>query len=377
MSSPARPFEAVRGQFPVTQDLVFFNHASTGPVPLVVCEAVSGLMHEHARLGVTNHAEWSHRYKILRSQIAALVNGREDGVAFVQNTSSGLSIAATGLDWSAGDNVVIPACEFPTNRYPWLNLERFGVEVRQVEAKDGYAHADDVAAAMDSRTRVLSVSFVQYSNGHRYDLASLAEICRTHDSLFVVDGTQGVGALRCDVSALGIDVLAVSAHKWMLGPLGIGFVHCSSSALSRLHPSIVGWLSVDDPFSFNPVMKLPQNAARFEAGTENANGQVGLSATLGLLESLGVDAVEQRVLALTDKLCEDLRHAGCVLKTHRREHNRSGIVVFEHPTLPTETLFARLNDHKVVSAMRNGGIRLSPHYYNSDSEIEQIVELLG
>jgi cysteine desulfurase / selenocysteine lyase len=201
--------------------------------------------------------------------VAWLVGSRSQNIAFTQNTSFGISIAANGLDWRAGDNVVLPGREFPSNFYPWKNLAYLGVHVRTVPAPLGHAAIDDIAGAIDDRTRAVAVSAVQFSNGHRYDLGRIGDLREDRGMLFIVDGTQSVGALTIDVAAAGVDLLAVSSHKWMLGPPGIGFAHISDRAFDQLRAPVVGWLSVSEPFAFDYRLDLAPTAERFEPGTEN------------------------------------------------------------------------------------------------------------
>jgi len=369
-------FEAIRTEFPITQTCAFLNHAAAGPIPLRARDAVHELLTDHTEKAVTNHAAWVADQDTIRARVARLVNGDKNGVSFVQNTSSGLSLAANGIQWKPGDNVIVPACEFPSNIYPWMNLEHLGVELRRIDTPLGYAKPEDIEAAINPRTRAVSISFVQFSNGYRNQLAALGEICRRRGPLFVVDGTQGVGALRLDVAQCGIDLLAVSGHKWMLSPFGIGFTHCSQRALGALRVPVVGWLSVNEPFEFRYELELRDNATRFEAGTENAGGIAGLGASLELMEELGETRVENRVLDLTDLLCEGLRSCGCTVHSARQPDTRSGIVVFTSTRHDTESLHRLFLSNDIVCSVRSGGIRLSPHYYNNESEIERVIDLL-
>lgn len=311
---------------------------------------------------------WRDDIETVRGLVARFVHSSAANIAFTQNTSTGLSIAANGLAWHPGDNVVLPEREFPSNFYPWLNLEPRGVQLRRVPAPTGHAAVDDIAAAIDHRTRVVAISAVQYSNGHRYDLAALGDLCRRHDTLLVVDGTQSVGALAMDVTSWNIDVLAVSSHKWMLGPSGIGFAHLSDRALERIRPDIVGWLSVRDPFAFDYRLDLPPTADRFEPGTENVIGIIGLGAAIALFLDHGTDRVEQTVLGYTDRLCDDLHHAGYDILSPRAPRHSSGIVIFHRPGTDPTVLHARLSEAGIKCAPRGGGIRFSPHVYNNDDD---------
>ncbi|MGI9613984.1 MAG: aminotransferase class V-fold PLP-dependent enzyme [Acidimicrobiales bacterium] len=365
---------AARAQFPSADTAIHLDHASVGPISLRVAEAMQRNAADHASHGFD--AVWRDEIERVRGQVAWLIGSRSDNVAFVQNTSFGVSIAANGIDWQEGDNVVLPAREFPSNYYPWLNVGTRGVQLRPVAAPEGHVSIDAIANAIDDRTRVVTLSAVQYSNGHRYDLAALGELCREGGVLFVVDGTQAVGALTIDVEALGIDVLAVSSHKWMLGPPGIGFVHLSDRALDVVRPSVVGWLSVTNPFLFDYRLDLPLSATSFEPGTENVIGIVGLGGTVSLLEEFGTAWAENRILDLTDHLCQEVAGRGFVIQSPRHDHQRSGIVIFSKAGVDPEHLHERLTAAGVKCAVRAGGIRFSPHYYNTTDEIDAAVDAL-
>jgi selenocysteine lyase/cysteine desulfurase len=308
---------------------------------------------------------WRDDIEAVRALVARLVGSSVGNVAFTQNTSTGLSIAANGIEWRAGDNVVLPEREFPSNYYPWMNLAPRGVQMRCVPAPAGHASIDDLLAAVDERTRVVALSAVQFSNGHRYDLDAVGQLCRERGVLFVVDGTQAVGALAIDVEGSGIDLLAVSAHKWMLGPAGIGFVHVSDRGLDQIRPDIVGWLSVREPFAFGYQLDMPRTADRFEPGTENVIGTIGLGAAVSIFLERGVHQVEHDVLSLTDVLCERLIAGGHHIVSPRSARERSGIIIFRSPTTSAEDVHARLVAAGIKCAQRGGGVRFSPHFYNN------------
>jgi selenocysteine lyase/cysteine desulfurase len=353
---------------------IHLDHASVGPISLRAAEAMQRNATDHVGKGFD--FAWRDDVERVRGQVAWLVGSRSDNVAFVQNTSFGLSVAANGIDWRQGDNVVLPAREFPSNYYPWLHLEHQGVQLRPVPAPEGHASIDAIDSAIDDRTRVVTMSAVQYSNGHRYDLTTLGDLCRERDVMFVVDGTQAVGALTIDVEASGVDVLAVSSHKWMLGPPGIGFLHLSESALDEIRPSVVGWLSVTDPFLFDYRLDLPPTARRYEPGTENVIGTVGLGGAISLLQDLDPAWVEDRVLDLTNYLCREASARGFTIQSPRSGHQRSGIVIVSKAGTDPQQLHDRLTAVGVKSAVRAGGIRFSPHFYNTTDEVETAIAAL-
>ena len=369
-------FDTIRAQFPVTEHWIYLNHAAACPIPLAAREAMTKRIEDQTRNGTVNHDRWSTDYERVRRLAAKLVHAETEQIAFIQNTSDGVSTVAGGITWQAGDNIVLPEIEFPSNFYAWRQLEHKGVEVRLVSAPNGYAAVDDLRAAMDSKTRLVALSYVQFSSGYRYPLSTIATLCREIGALLFVDGTQAVGALEIDVTDSGIDILAVSAHKWMLGPLGIGFSCFSSRALEAIFPPRLGWLSVENPFDFDYQLRLPKDASRFEAGTENAVGIAGLGGTLDIIFSLGPKAIEDRVLALTDHLEEGLRLRGLDIISPREREQRSGILSARPREEDPANILARREQAGILCSVRNGGIRFSPHYYNSYAELHVALKQL-
>lgn len=368
------PLPELKAKFPSANEAIHFDHASVGPISTDVRDTIRHVVDKYCADGFDN--SWRDDAEHVRARIALMVGSAVGNIAFTQNTTTGLSIAANGIDWEPGDNVVLPEREFPSNYYPWLNLAPRGVELRTVPAPEGHTTPESIESAIDHRTRAVTVSAVQFSNGHRYDLDTIGAVCRERDVLFVVDGTQSVGALAIDVERSNIDVLAVSSHKWMLGPAGIGFVHLSDRALERIRPDIVGWLSVEQPFAFDYRLDLPRTADRYEPGTENIAGILGLGAAVDLFLSHGIQQVEHRVLAITDELCERLEHDGHAIVSPRAGHQRSGIVIFRTPGIAPEALHAHLTADGIRCAPRGGGIRFSPHFYNDRDDIDAALAAL-
>ena len=367
---------AVRADFPITQRCTYVNHAAVGPISRPVQAAMVEQATLHMDGCMLERGVWQNRETRARELAAALVNATPERIAMIQNTSHGMSIVTQGIDWRAGDNVVLAACEFPSNYYPWTNLESRGVEARLAARDDGRPTAADLAPLIDARTRVVAVSQVQFLTGFRSDLGAIAALCRAHDALLVVDGTQGFGAMTIDLAATGVDVLAVSAHKWLLGPLGIGFLALSDRAFERLSVAAVGWLSVEDPFAFNYRLDLLPDVRRFEPGTENAAGISGLQAALQMIADLGATTIESRVIALTDRLCDGLRGNNYEILSSRAPGEASGIVTFRGEGGRTEQALERLAAADILVSARAGGVRVSPHHYNSEDEIDHIIATL-
>jgi cysteine desulfurase/selenocysteine lyase len=258
----------------------------------------------------------------------------------------------------------VPALEFPSNLLAWKALAGRGVEVRAVELP--------LVDAIDARTRAVAVSTVQFYSGYRVPLRAIADACG--HALFVVDGTQSVGALGVDMAADGVDVLVVSAHKWMLGPLGIGFMAFSERAFARVTPPLVGWLSVNEPFAFRRELDYLPDARRFEPGTENASGTYGLVERFREIDALGIGRIEATVLALTNHLVDRAAAAGLEVVS---PPERSGIVLLRVPGEDPAAVFARVTDAGIVASLRSGAVRISPHAYNTFDELDFVVQTMS
>lgn len=371
--------DALRAEFPVTEEWVYLNHAGIGSMPRVAAARMAGLAATVAASGDRRWPERNDEVERVRRQVARLLGARAaHEVAFVGNTSEGLSAVAWGLDWRPGDNVVGPEPEFPSNLYPWMSLAPLGVEYRRVPEREGRVEPADLAAAIDSRTRVVAVSWVQYATGHRLDLAPVRTACDDAGALLVVDAIQGVGALAFDVEAAGADACALAAHKWLLGPEGLGVLYVSDRVIERLRSTRNGWRSVADRYEWVAVDPTPApGALRFEAGTLNVYGIHALGASIDLLLSLGIDAVETRVLALAERAARGLASRGFALAAPRRAPaETSGIVAATHPDRPAEDLARRLAERGIVVAARAARLRVSPHAYNTEEEIDRFLAAL-
>jgi len=370
--------DAARRRFPVVEDWIYLNHAAVAPLCRPAAQAMRRLIRDVEENGMANYEEWNRLYARARRSVSRLIGSRPDEIAFFKNTTDGIIAVANGCRWRPGDNVVLANREFPANVYPWLNLKDRGVEIRWVEERNGRLFLDDFAAAVDARTRVLSVSSVEFFSGFRNDLAGLAELCRPGDALFVVDGIQSLGALPIDVEELGVDALAADGHKWLLAPEGCALFYCSPRALARLGVAALGWAGVETAYDFLDYdTTLYPDARRFETGTQNTVGLAGLKAAIDFLLGQGITTIAQRVIELTDQLCEGLRERDYAILSSRREGEKSGIVTFSHPQHPADELHGRLREQRIISSVRGGHLRLSPHFYNTAGEIQQTLEILS
>lgn len=368
-----------RSEIPLTESWTYLNHAAIGPMTRAGAERMGALAARVSRTGDRHWPERADETERVRRQAARLLGaGEPHEVAFVGNTSEGLSAVAWGLDWCSGDNVVGPEPEFPANLYPWLSLAPLGVEYRRVPERDGRVEAADLVAAMDERTRIVAVSWVQYASGHRVDLAPLFAACRDAGVLLVLDAIQGVGALALDVEAAGVDVCALAGHKWLLGPEGVGVLYVSDRVIDRIRSTRHGWRSVAGRFDWTGIDPTPAaGALRFEAGTLNMAGIHALGGSVDLLLDLGIEGVEARVLALADRVARGLAERGFRLAEPRRAPGEvSGIVAGRHPDRSPEDLARELVDRGIVVSHRAGRLRVAPHGYNTEEEVDRLLEAL-
>lgn len=370
-------FMQLRREFPVTERFCYVDHAGVSPISRATAEAGRRFLDDVQQHGDVHSEAWEQRADAVRRSFAQWIGGREDGVAFVKNTTQGLLIVASGMPWRCGDNVVISNVEFPANVYPWLNLARRGVETRMVPMRDGRIHIDDVRAAMDGRTRVLSLSHVEFANGFRNDLAALGDLCRSRGVFFCMDAIQSLGVMPLDLRDTPVDFLSADGHKWLLAPEGCGFIYCGPRALELLETPNAGWKSVVNYSVYdNYDFTLLPNAQRFEEGSLNMLGVHVLGAALDLLMGLGIEAIWQRVLGLLDVAAEGVRAKGYELLTPMEESVRSGILLFQHARQQTDALVDRLTQANVICAKRGGGVRISPHCYNNEDDMAQIIAAL-
>jgi cysteine desulfurase / selenocysteine lyase len=373
--------EEIQHLFPVTKNYIYLNHAAIAPYSIPVTEALRNIITDISDNGSVNWHNWLAVVKETRSAMARLVNAQPEEIAFVRNTSDGVSAVANGIDWLEGDNVVSCDIEFPANIYPWMQLEKRGVELRLAHAEEGRIEPEALFALADERTRVIALSWVQYASGYRADLRSIGRFCREKDILFFVDAIQGLGALRMDVEADLVDAFAADTHKFLMGPEGLGVLFLSERALSRVEPAVVGWMSVkewwrcfDEEFDYR--LEYQPGALRFECGTPNTIGLHAFHAAIDLFLKLGMERIEDYLLDLCDYLREGLAGIGFEQLVPRRREESSAIVCCRHKTKSPEQLYRELSEKRIICAPRCGWLRISPHFYNTRSEIDRVLETL-
>jgi selenocysteine lyase/cysteine desulfurase len=369
---------AFRNAMPVTRRWAFLDHAAVAPLTAPAQHALSDWAADVAENGVLSETRWLPRIEDVRRLAGRLLDADPQDVAFVKNTSEGVGIVAEGFPWQAGDNVVTSADEYPANVFPWRNLAGRGVELRMVPSWQGRVEIDDLRAALDAHTRLVTLSFVEFGSGFRNDLDAVTELCRERGIAFFVDGIQGLGVLPLSVARTPIDFLAADGHKWLLGPEGAAILYVRREWVDRLHPVDIGWNSVLDSFHFDSSsFRLKPHAGRWEGGSLNLGGIAALGASLELLLGAAIPAVAGRVLELTDYLCEQARRAGLEVFSSRRPGDRSGIVSLLPPAgADLRRLVERCRQAGLVINRRAGRLRVSPHCYNTPEELDRLMDLL-
>jgi selenocysteine lyase/cysteine desulfurase len=370
--------ERIRSLFPVTEHYIYLNHAAVSPLSTRVRDAMNHLVNDVTLNGSVNYYDWLETYERARAAAARLVNARPHEIAFMRNTSDAISTVANGLAWRAGDNIVTNNVEFPANVYPWMRVaEKHGVTIKRALERDGRIDADELLALVDERTRVVAISWVQFSSGFRSDLQRIGRFCRERGVLFFVDAIQGLGGLQMDVERDAVDGFAADAHKYLLGPEGIAVLYISERVLDQIEPTVVGWTSVkhwEDYLDYQ--LDYRDGALRFECGTLNTAGVYGIGAALDLFLEVGPTAVETYLLGLTDYLATQLSAKGYDVVSSRRAGETSGIVCCTHARHTPASLYHSLLKQKIVTAPRVGRLRVSAHFYNTREEIDALVAAL-
>lgn len=362
-------------EFPLTEDIIYLNHAAVAPWPRRTAQAVQQFAEENMHPSAKNYSRWQAQVTRLRQQCQQLINAPSaDDIALLKNTSEALSVVAYGLNWQIGDNIVISDQEFPSNRIVWQSLSNQGVQLRQVNLSPDPEAA--LLAAVDERTRLIAISSVQYASGLRMDLAKIGEFCRHQQILFCVDAIQSLGALRFDVQAIHADFVMADAHKWLLGPEGIALFYCATERRAQLQLKQFGWHMVEHCHDFdNPLWTVATSARRFECGSPNMLGIHAFSASLSLFETVGMATVEQRLLANSHYLMDGLsQNAALELLSLKSPDRYTGIVSFRHRHSATATLFEYLQNNGIICAQRGGGIRFSPHFYTQQAQLQTAIE---
>jgi cysteine desulfurase/selenocysteine lyase len=367
--------ESLDREFPVRKNLVYFNHAAVAPLPRRVAGAIAA-HNENARdRGAADWRRWYAAIEETREKVARFIGAGTGEIAFLPNTSWGLNLVAQAFPWKEGENVVTDDMEFPSNAYPWLALEKRGVECRLAKNRAGRVTLDDLAAKVDDRTRILAASWVAFHNGWVFPIEEISKFCRERGILFVLDAIQGLGALPLDVEKAGVDVLAADGHKWLLGVEGCAVFFVSERARDRVPPLFAGWWNIKHEGGYLAYdMDLYESARRYEPGTLPTANIAGLSAAVDLLSEVGPETIRTRILETVEGLKRGLAERGWTITSP--EPLRSGILAAARPGTDSRVLAKHLEERGVIVAPREGSLRFSPHFYNDEGEVSRALRIL-
>jgi selenocysteine lyase/cysteine desulfurase len=367
--------ESLDSEFPVRRRFAYFNHAAVAPLPRRVADAIIAHTESVRDRGAADWRAWYAAIDSTREKAAVFLGARKTEIAFAPNTTLGLQTVASGFDFQPGDNVVGDDMEFPSNYFPWKLLEaRRGVAFRTAKSREGRVTAEDVAAVIDGRTRVVALSFVAFHNGWVYPIAEIARLCRERGILFVVDAIQGLGVLPLPLGEDGPDVAVADGHKWLLGPEGCALLYVSQAAQERLAPMTAGWwntISGDRYLDYR--LDFHRGARRYEPGTLPTASLAGLSAAIDLLSEIGGEQIRTRIRATLAALADGLAARGWTITTPKPF--ASAILAAAPPGADARRAAKRFEQAGVIVSPREGAVRFSPHVGNDPAEVARILKI--
>ncbi len=364
--------ENLRKGFGIFDESVFLNFAGVAPV----CEPVRNAVSRWADMGSKGDFDYNDIIESAGELYERLTGGHRGGFFFTRNTTHGIHTFILGYPWRTGDSVVIADCEFPANRLPWLGLDKKGVNVKVLKSWDYKIDPDEFIGLCDRTTKVISISHVQYLSGQRIDISRLGEFCKERGILLVVDAIQGLGVIPMNVIDYGIDWLSADGHKWLCGPEGAGIGWASERALHIVQSSCKGWLAVKEPFQFELFdQEYAEDGRKYHDGSLNIVGIMALNASVKMLLDAGIENISERVNLLSGYAIDHVKKRDWSLLTPERDSDRAGIVTFKPDSDPTD-YFLHLKQHNITCALRGGFLRISPHAFNSYSDLDYAFEIM-
>ncbi len=367
-----------RNLFPLTKNWAYCNHAAVGPLPVPARDTVAAVLDAQMNQGCAGILDVEAHLEEIRQQTADAINASADEIAFMRSTSDGALVVANGVDWHPGDEIILSDNEFGANAYPWLNLRPHGVHIRFVHTPHERLTVATLERMRTERTRLVTVSYVSFLDGYRHDLAALGQWCRTNRILFAVDAMQGFGPLPLDVSASKIDFCYFGLAKWLLSPQGASVLYARRELAEALMPSLCSWRSVKEPMDFlNYDQPLARGARRFDAATVNYPALMGWRESLRILADATFSDIERHVLGLTDYLVSGAQARGIEVRSELERSVRSGIVLLGLGQFGVDELNAKALERRVGVTVRDTGMRVSPHAYNNEADIDAVLELYG
>lgn len=369
--------EQIRSLFPhLDTGQIYFNHAAIGPWSKKVLDRINEYAAQRSGTMVENYPFFLEKNASAKEKLAKLLNAAPDRLAWVDNVSNGMNILANGLDWKVGDRIILNDIEFPSNIYPFMNLQREGVEIDFVKSKNGVVDVGDIENVITPKTKLISISSVQFLSGYRADIDAIGELCKEKKIIFCVDAIQGAGVVEHDVQRSKIDFLSGGTQKWLMSSQGLSYVYLTEELQQRINQKNVGWVSVANAWDLLSYdLKLKSTADALQSGTINVLGVCIFESVLDIFIDFGMENVEKRILENSKHFINKLSEIGTEPILQKiPDKNIAGIVSFKHEK--ANQIFEALQDKKIFGAVREGMIRFSPHFYNTLDEIDLVIDEL-
>ena len=370
-------------EFPLHEHICYLNHAAVSPWPKRTQMAVTKFAEENTLYGATYYLEWLKTEESLRKRLANLIGAPcSSAIALSKSTSEALSIIAYGLEWSEGDEIVISNQEFPSNRIVWESLATKGVQLKIADISDGDA-VEAISAQITSKTKLVSISSVQYASGLKVDINRLGKLCKEQNVLFCIDAIQSLGAIPFDINHNHADFVVADGHKWMMGPEGLALLYVKPEIRDRMSINQYGWHMVKHRGDYTrSTWEIAPDATRFECGSPNMLGIHALNASLSIIEEFGIEKISNALIDNINYLIKGIKTiSGATILSSTEPSQLAGIVTFKIEGITSETLYEKLMKEKVICACRGGGVRFSPHFYTEkrvmDNAIEKIKEIVA
>ncbi len=369
----------LKKEFPGIRGYIYLNNAARSPLPRKTLNVVKKSMEDYIKDEVRGYQVYVSRIQEVRRLVAKMIHTKAEKISLSFNTSIPLNMAAQGIDFRKGDTILLSDNEFPANVYPWLNLKKKGVKVRFVKSSNGIVTLADFESAWDKRTRVIAISFVNFHNGFKNNLKSLSRLCRKNNAFLIVDGIQGAGVVEFDAEKDGIDFFAAAGHKWLLSPYGSGFMYVSDRLKKHLGITLTNWLAAGahrfKEGEFHSLLKYealyPEDGRKFEVGTMPFHNLFGFGESLKMILKIGVPVIETRLKELLGPLIYALHIKGVEIASPLTPENQSTILSFKMKD--GAEVVKRLKKKKIIVSYREGMIRVSPHIFNMESDIDQLI----
>jgi selenocysteine lyase/cysteine desulfurase len=369
-----RNWDEYRDLFADRNDRIWLNHAGVSPISKPVAEAVAAHAQDVLENGAANVIDWYGQLKKIKRLASKLLNCDPKDLAVTPNTTHGINLVANGLRWEPGDQVILCTKEYPANVYPWWAQQAKGVELVWVEPdEEGRLPVELYEEKITDKTRILTVSHVQFASGYRHDLERLGKICKEAGILFFVDAIQSFSVFPIDIRGWNIDGLTTGSHKWLLGPTGIALFYTTPELRDRMETTYVGADAVVNALDYLDYrFELLADGRRFENAMLNFAGVAGLNAALWVVDSFGRDRIEEGVRQASDRMLDLLQKLGFQNHSSRAEGEWSGILSLSHPKTPPEKIAGALKKDKIITSIRDGRLRVSPHAYHTEEAWKKV-----